>query len=99
MVENRNIVPEWVWVLAEIDGNKLFAQEIVEHKRKFIPAFQSKEDAVLNAKQLLGSEYEKYQVEAIRINEVSKSAIKHDADIMILDKNGRIVETLTPEWE
>lgn len=88
----------WIWVLVQDpEGNEQFLGQQDEEKNvSFIPLFQDKEVA---REALFGLARDKnlhYQPQAIRYRLLASHAAEHGFQLFLLDRNGRVLETITP---
>jgi hypothetical protein len=91
-------VPEWVWVVTEKVGKKetMYALDDQERGVRFIPAFKSQEDGESGMPGLYKKAEAVYELEAMRLPMVAEHAVANHMDIFILDRDGVIMEQLTP---
>ena len=84
----------WLWVVVsdkDTDGHYLGLYDD-EQEVNFIPAFESKEAANDCFLQLPREKGEKYEVQAVHIEELTKDAEKAGFSIAIVDGDGKIVK-------
>jgi hypothetical protein len=91
-------MPEHIWAVVEKIGQEenLVALELEESREKFIPVFRTSEDAFtarLGFPKKHGAEYD---VESMHLSDLSRSARENRMDIYFLDKDGKVLERLTP---
>ena len=84
----------WLWVVVsdkDTDGHYLGLYDD-EQEVNFIPVFESKEAANDCFLQLPREKGEKYEVQAVHIEELTKDAEKAGFSIAIVDGDGKIVK-------
>ena len=88
----------WVWVVVQDPGgNEQFLGQLDEESNiSFIPAFFKKEDAEQCFLQLHRQKGQKYEIQAIFLDELSKDVSKHGFLIFMLNAEGQILEKITP---
>lgn len=97
---NQQIKPDtWLWVIIQDPEKK---EEIVgQHEETssvtFIPAFESKEDALRCMNQLSLAPDAKHEAQAIIFEDLEAYAGDHGALIYILTAEGTLKETITPQ--
>ena len=88
----------WIWVVVQDPGGdeQFLGQLDEENNISFIPAFFQKEDAEQCFLQLHRQKGQKYEIQAIFLDELSKDASKHGFLIFMLNAEGEILEKITP---
>ena len=74
----------------------MYALEDQERGVRFIPAFKSQEDGESGMNGLHKQSEATYELEAMRLPLVAEHALTNQMDIFILDRDGVIMEQLTP---
>lgn len=94
MMQNKNDDNLWVWaVVQDPDGNEQFlGQYNEEQKVSFIPVFPDKEQAERGLSGLAKADNLRYQVQAVRYNEIKEHASKNGFHLYVLEGDGRIIE-------
>ena len=88
----------WVFTIVQNAGNneKFVGYEDKEKNINFIPAFKKKEPAsacFINMPREAGNRYE---VQAVLYEDLSSYAAKSNFMIFLLDKDGKVLEEITP---
>jgi hypothetical protein len=88
----------WIWVLVQDpEGNEQFLGQYDEEKGiSFIPLFQDKEAAQEALPGLARDKSLKYQAQAIRYRHLASHAAENGFQLFLLDRSGRILETIAP---
>lgn len=89
---------EWVWIIVQDpEGNEQFlGQYDSERCESFIPAFLKKEEAQEGLKHLSCQSGYKYEIQAIRFDDLLKRVKANEFMLFILDGPGNILEKITP---
>ena len=88
----------WMWVIVEDrPGNEHYiGQQDEKTGVSFIPAFQSKEDALKGFHGIKQEKGGKNEVQAVRLKVLAKDCLDHGFMIFVLDSEGRILERIDP---
>lgn len=110
--DNGTVVPqfmselEWVWVFTNAitkHRDSIFVLDMNEKddggRRRVVPAFESREDAVKIKDRLIPEKTEAYTEQAIQLSEIGKFAAKNELEIMLLDGRGTIIAHMEAKIE
>ena len=88
----------WVWVVViDPGGNEQFlGQHDKEKDVSFIPTFLEKEEALQGLKHLASEEGHKYEVQAIRYEELARDSAENGFMLFILSGAGKVLEKIRP---
>ena len=89
----------WIWVMIQGEGGNehYVGQHDADTDISFVPGFRSKEEALKSYHLIKKDTGQKYEVQAIRLKELSKDCANNGFMIFILDGDGKILEKMTPE--
>ncbi len=88
----------WIWVIVqgEIDNEQYVGQQDPKTDTSFVPAFLSKEDALKGYNLVHRKKGLKYEVQAIRYDDLAKDAAENGFMIFIVDGDGNVKEKINP---
>jgi len=86
----------WVWVVVQDPGvdEQFLGQHDEEEDVSFIPIFLEKEDALQGINHLTRDEKNKYEVQAIQYEHLTRDATEHGFMLYILNSAGEILEKI-----
>lgn len=89
----------WIWTIIQNPGkNESFlGQHDETNDIKFVPAFYTKESALMCINQLIKDDSLKYEPQAIFYDELMRYVSENGFLIFILDEKGSIVDKIAPE--
>lgn len=94
MAEKNNDTEGWVWVVVSEKGEGGHYLGLFDEEKKinFIPAFSSKEAANDCYLELPREKGQKYEVQAVHIEELSRDAEKGGFTVALVDSDGKIIK-------
>ncbi len=93
-MEQKNSGEEWVWIIVCNPGSKetFLGLHDTKDNSQFIPSFATKEDAESCLHGLPTEPGNKYEIQAIHINELQQTAQQEEFLIACVDGNGNIIK-------
>jgi len=94
MAEKNNNTEGWVWVVVSEKGESGHYLGLYDEEKKinFIPAFPSKEAANDCYLELPREKGQKYEVQAVHIEELSRDAEEGGFTVALVDSDGKIIK-------
>ena len=85
---------QWVWVVIQNPGEneEFLGQYDHERDQSFIPAFLEKEAAQAGLTSLVSEKGHKYEVQAIRFDDLFQRAEENGFLVFILNESGQVLE-------
>ncbi len=89
---------QWIWVVVQDPGGdeQFLGQEDKERKAAFIPVFLEKEEAEAGLDFLSKDEARKYEVQAIRFDDLKSRLAETDFMVFVLSREGEVREKISP---
>lgn len=90
-------IPEWVWAAVEKKGDDESYYALEDNDGlKFVPVFLNQEDGQACMKIFEKDEAAEYELEAVRLENLAKTARVKRFNIVISDSQGNVIEELAP---
>jgi hypothetical protein len=92
---------DWVYVLIQNPGavERIVGQQDAETNISFIPVFLDKEAAMQGAMHLAKEKHNKYEVQAIILEDVQHFASREKFVIFFIDGDGNVLDRWEPELQ
>ena len=89
---------QWIWVVVQDPGGEeqFLGQEDETTKVAFIPVFMEKEEAEAGLPFLSKDEARKYEVQAIRFDDLKSRLAETDFMVFVLSREGEVREKISP---
>ena len=93
-MKETNETDEWVFVIiSDTDGNEKYLGLYDENKKtNFIPVFRNKDDADSCFMMMSKKKGQKYEIQAVLMDELLKDIVNNEFYVAIVDGDGKILE-------